>query len=274
MKCVQWLQNNTGLLKSSGIDTARLDTLVLLEDCIGKNRAHLLAYPELELTGEQITILDEQIKRRMSHEPLAYIRGRSEFYGRIFAVDKNVLVPRPESEMMIDVLLRLSMPESISIIDVGTGSGALSITAKLQLPQADVYATDIDRGCITLASQNAQTLQSDVTFIQGNLIEPAMHILTDVSVLLCNLPYVPDEYHINTAATHEPSLAIFGGSDGLEIYRRLFNQINTLGRKPQFILTESLPFQHDALLDIATAHRYSLKTTEDFIQVFELTPAR
>jgi release factor glutamine methyltransferase len=132
-------------------------------------------------------------------------------------------------------------------------------------------AIDIDPNCLKLASQNATKLKADIAAIQGDLLEPLTDKQPDNYTLLCNLPYVPDSFQINLAATHEPRLAIFGGPDGLDLYRKLFNQIDGFTHKPQYILTEAMPPQHEVLTEIAAAHGYELQQRDDFIQLF--TPA-
>lgn len=267
-----WLAIAEKRLKQADIPTARLDCLVLLEDLLGKDRAHLLAHPELKLTSEQEKVLNEQLERRAKHEPLAYIRGKTEFYGREFIVNAHTLEPRSETETMIDELKGLGFREQghgVALVDVGTGSGAIAISAKLELPNASVFATDISVECITIAKRNAQNHQTDITFNQGNLLDP-LALGPSPYTLLCNLPYVPDSHTINKAAMFEPRLAIFGGVDGLDLYRELFTQIGKLDSKPGHILTESLPFQHEELAVIAKLHGYSLQQTSDFIQMFTL----
>jgi len=268
-----WLTVAQQQLETAGIATARLDTLVLLEDCLGRDRALLLAHPEAELTAEQERVLQQQLVRRETHEPLAYIRGKSEFYGRQFYVDNRVLEPRPESETIIDILKPLITPDADgAIIDVGTGSGALAVTAALELPEDSalhVMAVDIDPGCLEVAMRNAQTLGADVALLQSDLLTqiPAdEHIFA----LLCNLPYVPDNFQINTAAGHEPRLALFGGPDGLDYYRTLCAQAQARGtKKPRYILTEALPPQHEVLAAIAHDYGYRLTQADGFIQLFE-----
>lgn len=256
-------------LADAGVETARLDALVLLEDTLNLNRAHLLAHPDTLLTAQQASILNEQIERRAGHVPLAYIRGKTEFYGRAFMVNKHVLEPRPESEMMIDLLKYLPGSDHMTIADIGTGSGALAITAKLDLPGTEVIAIDIDGDCLAVAKRNANKLKADVTFLQGNLLEPLKTSTVKPNALLCNLPYVPRDFRINLAATHEPKLAIFGGKDGLDVYRELFAQTQQLEIQPRYILTESLPPQHAELREIAAEYGYILQKNEDFIQVFK-----
>lgn len=268
MTVKDFLAVNTKLLADQGIATARLDCLILLEDILNTNRTHILAHTEVELTDSQHHKLEKLIQRRSQHEPLAYLRRKTEFYGREFYIDHRVLEPRPESETMIDMLLSLPNEKSLTVIDVGTGSGALAITAKLQLPHTSVIGIDVDPQCVAVAAHNAKLLAADITFKVGNLLEPLATGYVAPLVLLCNLPYVPDSFTINPAAMREPRLAIFGGSDGLDIYRQLFAQLAALPTQPMFILTESLPPQHDELASIAAIAHYTLHGTDDFIQLF------
>lgn len=269
MTAQEYLKATVRRLSDAGIGTARLDVLVLLEDTLRKDRAYLLAHPETELSAAQLSILDEQVGRRTRHVPLAYIRGKTEFYGRTFMVNGHVLEPRPESEMMIDLLKYLPGSDRMVVADIGTGSGALAITAKLDLPDSEVIAVDIDPQCLDIARRNAAKLKADITLLQGDLLAPLQTVGAKPDALLCNLPYVPDNFQINTAATHEPRLAIFGGPEGLDVYRKLFGQIAEGLAAPRYVLAEALPPQHGLLADIAAAQGYRLQKTEDFIQVFK-----
>lgn len=269
----EWLKSTTEKLQKVGIATARLDALVLLEDTLGKERSWLLAHPETDMDNSKIRKLESSIKRRLTHEPLAYIRGKTEFYGREFVVNSHTLEPRPETETMIELLLNLVESRKLkveSLVDVGTGSGCIAITTALELPGTKVYATDIDEKCLKTARQNAQNLGADVTLLQGNLLRPIpTSFFQRPSSILANLPYVPETHQINQAALHEPHQAIFGGKDGLDYYRMLFVQIDEVSNKPVVILAESLPSQHATLTEIATRHGYKLTESRDFIQCFE-----
>lgn len=263
-----FLRTCTKVLVQAGIGTARLDCLVLMEDVLQADRAQLLAHTERELTPSQDSKLQELIKRRATHEPLAYLRHKTEFYGREFYIDHRVLEPRPESETMVDMLKGLTLPSGSAIADIGTGSGALAITAKLELPGITAIGIDIDPGCLKVASRNAHRLGAAVRFVQGDLLEPLRAIDRQPIALLCNLPYVPDSFRINPAAMREPRLAIFGGPDGLDLYRKLFLQVPALLLMPKFILTEAMPPQHGELTRLASAANYTLTGTNDFIQLF------
>lgn len=265
MKIEELLINSVNRLENTGIPTARLDCLVLLEEVIGKDRSFLLAHPEFTVNKAVVGKLDEYIKRRIKQEPLAYIRGKTEFYGRTFLVDKRVLEPRPESETMIDLLKTLKLPHTPHITDVGTGSGALAITAALEIPGSTVELIDIDPGCLAVARKNLELHKVTGQIINSNLLDK---INRPPNVILANLPYVPASHTINEAAMHEPKIAIFGGDDGLDLYRNLFKQISKNTIKPSYILTESLPFQHESLSKIAVKAGYELMKTDDFIQCY------
>jgi release factor glutamine methyltransferase len=272
----QSLQAGTQQLERVGIETARLDCLVLLEDVTGYDRAWMLAHDDQEIEPDKQRKLNKLLKQRAQHLPLAYVRGKGEFYGREFVLTPAVLAPRPESETMIDLLkdqvipaLKVALgPKKLRLADVGTGSGALGITALLEAPDLLVDLLEIDKNAAEIAQMNVDKLTPDISVILSDLLTATR---ANYDILLCNLPYVPDDYQINTAATHEPSLAIFGGPDGLDIYRKLFLQLEKRTFRPLFILTESLPRQHERLAEIARTSNYDLLRSHDFIQVFQLS---
>ena len=234
----KFLTDATSLLLEAGVSTARLDCIVLLEDELQKDRAWILAHPDHDIPMSSLERLSEQLSRRTAHVPLAYIRGKAEFYGREFEVTSHTLVPRPETETMIECLKSLGLPEQTRLVDVGTGSGCIAISAALELPGLAVLACDIDLECLAVAERNARKLGATVTFIQSNLIEQ----VKGCSVIGANLPYVPDDYSINTAATHEPRHAIFGGTTGLDLYEQLFRQIAQMESGPRYVLTRKPTF--------------------------------
>ncbi len=206
----EWLKLTTRQLQQAGIATARLDCLVLLGDELERDKSWLLSHSEHELQGSVLKKLSTKVTQRVRHIPLAYIRGHTEFYGLEFAVNAHTLVPRPETETMIEVLKDLlfrhpgldpgssqkSSAEGtnyspgfrlagrndkggrhavqddagMTLLDIGTGSGAIAITAKLELPQAHVIASDIDQECLKIARQNAKTLGANIKFLDGNLL--------------------------------------------------------------------------------------------------------
>ncbi|HWB39061.1 MAG TPA: HemK/PrmC family methyltransferase [Candidatus Saccharimonadales bacterium] len=273
MTVKHWLAQAAKELEQSGISTARLDCLVLLEDVTQRDRAWLLAHDDTEIESNQLAKLKKLLNIRAQHVPLAYVRGKTEFYGRNFVVSPAVLEPRPESEKMIDQLKKLFddglLPakghKKTYLADVGTGSGALGITAFKEVDNLAVELLEIDKKALGIAQINVDLLTPSISVIQSDLLSNSNQ---PNDVLLCNLPYVPDDFQINLAAKHEPRLAIFGGPDGLSLYRKLFKQVKNRQNRPLFILTESLPAQHKDLNAIAEQSGYTLHAAEDFIQVF------
>jgi release factor glutamine methyltransferase len=136
----------------------------------------------------------------------------------------------------------------------------------LELPQVDTVLLDINSAALVVAKQNAVLHNIRTRLLQNDLLAG---ITEHFDVLLCNLPYVPDDFNINTAAGHEPANAIFGGADGLDLYRRLFTQLSDWSAKPSHVLTESLPPQHPALIQIAHAAGFRLSREDDFILLFQ-----
>jgi release factor glutamine methyltransferase len=291
MTIKKWLQKSIADLESASIPTAKLDAEVLLADFLHRDRSWLHAHPDFilpasvgsdpEKQGRTLKELNEFIKRRMNHEPIAYIRGKQEFYGRDFFVSPDTLTPRPETETMIDLMIKtvkkmkINDINSIKIIDVGTGSGCIIITAALELPEisnmiskTSYVGLDISEEALAIAKRNSKSLNSNVKFKKFDLISDNFSIYMKQgasNIILANLPYVPNNFHINLAASHEPGFAIFGGKDGLDYYRLLFKKVT---KQTGLILTESLPPQHTELIKIAKEAGYDLVANQDLIHVF------
>lgn len=267
MTVEEFIRDITSQLTKAGVATARLDCLILLEDVLGRNRANILAHTDDVLPSPLLVKLNNFVTQRTHHVPLAYIRGRAAFYGRDFIVNQDVLVPRPETESMIEILKELPLT-SPTIADIGCGSGCLGITAKLELPTSKVTLYDVSTAALDIAETNANALHADVLLKQQDLLHG---LDQQLDVLLANLPYVPDTYPINEAAKHEPKLALFAGTDGLELYRRMFDQLDHLGpNKARYVLTEALTEQLDSLADIAKAAGYHEVQRSGLVQLFNL----
>ncbi len=253
-------------LQTAGIESARLDCLVLLEDIVGTDRSWLLAHPEFELEESQQQTLREKIKRRVQHEPLAYIRSKAEFYGREFYVDEHVLVPRPESEGFINLLKNYKLNKKYThVLDLGTGSGCIGLTVVAELPTLYVTLADIDHSALAVAQKNAEKLNLQASFIASDLLST---ITGPYDIIVTNLPYVPDEYPVNEPVAFEPKLALFAGKDGMDLYRKFWNQVHELPEKPQLILTESLLEQHEQQIRLANDASFKLTKTDGLVQLF------
>lgn len=267
MTVAQFLAEATKSLQKAGIESARLDVLVLLEDALGQNRSSILAHPEQLITDLQIPTLNNKIVQRAQHLPLAYIRGHAAFFGREFIVNKHVLIPRPETEIIIELLKECSLSKPIFVADVGTGSGCIGITAALELPAAHVHFYETDQAALDTARENARQLHVDGKYYLGNLLDPWHH---DYDIVLANLPYVPDLYPINKAAEFEPALALFSGKDGLAHYRLLWQQIGAHVTKPSHVIIEAFPGQHARLTKLAAKANYRLHAAHGYVQHFAL----
>lgn len=209
------------------------DFFVLLAFVSGQERAFLFAHPEYSLGTEETMRLESLLARRMEAEPIAYIMGSKEFYGRRFAVSPAVLIPRPETELLVEEALKeirsASHEEKRSVIDVGTGSGAIIITLAKELDERNIsyFATDISADTLTQAEKNALALDAaNISFLRGDLLTPYWQadIASDRLFIVANLPYLPTEMHAEAMADvreYEPALALVSGTDGLDHYRRL-----------------------------------------------------
>lgn len=288
MTIENWLLQAIENLKKADIPTPVLDAEVLLADVLGKDRSWLHAHTDHILQRSNLRILDSQIKRRAIHEPIAYIRGKQEFYGREFEVSPDTLTPRPETETMVELLLeqvegRRSKVEKLNIVDVGTGSGCIIITAALEISnikyqrsKVSYIGLDISEKALKIAKRNTKKHDIEIDFHYFDLLSEALDVrLSTFDVILANLPYVPTNFKINLAASHEPEFAIFGGKDGLDYYRHMFEQLARKSKvesrnlsSTKFVLCESLPPQHKDLEQIASESGYKLKKTQDLIQLF------
>ncbi len=224
-------------LRASAIGaTPDLDAQTLLAHTLGVSRATLLAYPERKLASEQAATFASLIERRLTHEPVAYLVGHREFMGLDFAVDRRALIPRPETELLVEAALadlraRMSIhAQTASVADVGTGSGAIALSlARLEPRAAPIYALDISTDALDLARENARRLgvAERVTFLRSDLLDA---LPQPVDMLLANLPYVARHDQGELAIDvrrYEPELALYGDEDGLALLRRFFAQAPT-----------------------------------------------
>jgi release factor glutamine methyltransferase len=263
MKLREWLDRGEAILTDSPHpDRARRDAENLLLHHIGKNKAWLMAHGEEEFAGCSAIGYATLLERRRKGEPIQYITGECEFYGLPFHVTPDVLIPRPETEHLVDKVLSLSkhlgapgllpletwdQPASatepgapgpsplgtwdttnlmgpLRILDVGTGSGAITIALATQLPNATLTAIDISESALSISRQNAirNNVADHIRFLQGDLVAPVAG--EKFEIIASNPPYVPDTDHALISVEvreHEPHVALFGGRDGFEIYRRL-----------------------------------------------------
>ena len=203
-------------------ETPRLDAELLLADALGVERARLVLDRAQRLDGGAHERFDRLARRRLAGEPIAYLLGRRGFRWLELDVDSRVLVPRPETELLVEVGLELA-PES-SVIDVGTGSGALALALKHERPDLVVRGVDVSADAVAVASANARRLNLDVSFSVSDLLDG--DAVAGADAVLANLPYIADGVPLPVdVAGYEPALALYGGPDGLAVIRRLIARV-------------------------------------------------
>jgi release factor glutamine methyltransferase len=226
------LQSATQTLRRAGIADASVEAELLLGHILGMSKTQVYIEPERSLTPDETEHLHCFVRRRLGHEPTAYILGHCEFYGVDFYVDYHTLIPRPETELLVEKAVEIAHQishrgERITIADIGTGCGAIGVSLALALPQAKVYATDISASALRVTGMNCQRheVNSQVELLQGNLLEP---LPQPVDMIVANLPYIKDCEFKNLSPeiiNFEPAVALAGGEDGLDKIHQMLEQI-------------------------------------------------
>lgn len=248
-------------LKTAKTKINSLDAELILIDELGeKDRSFLVVHGDIPLTSKQISNLANKIERRRNGEPLAYLTGFREFYGRNFHVSPDVLIPRVESETIIDFAKEL---EPKKILDAGTGSGCLAISLKLEIPQAEVSAIDVSENALKIAKQNAENLDADIRFLKSNLLE---NVKGNFDLIVANLPYVDRNWDwISDNLKFEPDLALFAEDDGLDLIKELILQAR--GRT-EYLILESDTSQQEKIIDFAEKNGFSFVKKDNYQTVF------
>lgn len=271
-----WLRGATAELEAAGIESARLDAEILLAHTLRKSRTWLHAHGEEKLDRHALDVAQARLDLRLERVPIAYIIGHKEFYGRLFKVTPAVLIPRPESEDMI-TLLKESAPaelplvkETMRLVDVGTGSGALGITAKLELPYVEVTLLDISRHALAVAEANAAALKADAATAKSDLLQ---NYPFRAHVILANLPYVDEAWERSPETNHEPTEALFAAERGLKLINKLLPQAaDTLAPGGQ-LYVEADRRQHAEITARAAAHGLPRTARRGLILQFTKVPA-
>ena len=239
MNVKEVLDDARKVLTDSNIEDAPLEAEVLLRDTLKKDRVGLYLALDDELSIEQQNAFRDRLARRLDDEPTAYILGYREFYGRDFIVDASVLVPRPETELLVEKALEIVRKHRLSVIaEVGTGCGAVAISLALELPQARVYATDISVSALEVARANSRKhgVSDRVRLLKGDLLEA---LPEPVEMVVANLPYVREsDLPRSGPVSREPRLALDGGTDGLDKIRRLCIQAQAVPGSGGYLLLE------------------------------------
>lgn len=237
------LNESTKALEAADIPSSRLDAEVLLSFSLGCDRLEFYKNPDMTISETQLSAFRNFIDRRSRWEPVAYITGRKEFWTFVLAVNNYVLIPRPDTEVIveetIDICRKINSPE-IKILDIGTGSGAIALALASEITGAKIVATDISEASLNLAQKNAAALglKEKIDFRQGNLFEPVDSIF---DIIVCNPPYIAAEEYEKLPAgvkDYEPREALLAGKSGLEFYEKLIYQAAGFLKKNGWLLLE------------------------------------
>ncbi|MBC8477271.1 MAG: peptide chain release factor N(5)-glutamine methyltransferase [Dehalococcoidia bacterium] len=239
MNVKEVLDDARKVLTDSNIEDAPLEAEVLLRDTLKKDRVGLYLALDDELSTEQQNAFRDRLARRLDDEPTAYILGHREFYGRDFLVDASVLVPRPETELLVEKALEIARKHRLFVIaEVGTGCGAVAISLALELPHATVYANDISASALEVARTNSRKhgVSDRVHLLRGDLLDT---LPEPVEMVVANLPYVREsDLPRSGPVSREPRLALDGGTDGLDKIRRLCIQAQAVPGSGGYLLLE------------------------------------
>lgn len=236
------IDEGAGLLNEKGIPTPRLDAELLLAMTLHQDRSYFFMYPEKILEDTFITEYRRRIEERGMHKPFQYIVGSQEFMGLPFKVNPHVLIPRPDTEILVEAVLARIKDENLSplILDIGTGSGAISVSLAAY-SDSTLYATDINQDALALAKENAivNGVESQITFLHGHLLEPVQGKKFDI--ILSNPPYISKkdmEELPPSVKNYEPHQALYGGTDGLDFYREIIEKAPAFLRAKGWVFFE------------------------------------
>jgi release factor glutamine methyltransferase len=249
------LQDATARLADAGVDTPSLDAELLLADALGIRRDTLLVDPPTDVPARSLVRFGELLGRRLQREPVAYILGNKHFRWINLAVDGRVLVPRPETELLVEI--GLALPTDSRVVDVGTGSGAVALALAFERPDLEIWGTDISAEALAVAEENAARLRLDVRFVHGDLLDG---VPGAVDAVLANLPYVADGTPLEPEISrYEPAEALYAGPDGLDVIRSLVRAADDV----RFLALEIGQGQDIAVAELLHAHDYRTEMYRD-----------
>ncbi len=274
MQLKEALTSALEMLQEHRVPSPRMNAEVLLMFVLGCDRAHLYSHPERELTGDEIELYDEALGTRARGVPAQYITGHQEFWGLDFIVTPAVLIPRPETEHLVEAVLQLCRPlEHVRIVDVGTGSGCVALALASELARAEIHATEISRDALEIARANAARLQFQVTFHHGDLLEG---VEGEFDVVASNPPYVGESEYDKVqleVRKFEPHSAVFAGREGMDVIRRLAPRAHDV-LKPGGWLAMEIGYSQEAVVRQVVREWREVRTVPDLQGIPRVVLAR
>jgi release factor glutamine methyltransferase len=275
MTVLEVLQSTTAYFKKRGLESPRLNAEHLIAHSLGKKRLDIYLEFERDLTEPELAPLRELVRRRAQNEPLQHLLGTVEFCGKLFLCDKRALVPRPETEQLVELVAsKIQNPKS-KIVDVGTGAGVIALTLAGKFPEAEIVATDVSEDALALARENAARLGIDrMQFVQGDLLE---NTAGDFDVIVANLPYISrqDRDQLTPEVLRDPEVALFAGERGDEIIHRLIEEALSRLRAGGLLALEIGLGQAKSLCDFLQTKNYrDIETKNDYANVIRFLFAR
>jgi len=278
MTVLEVLQSTTGYFQKRNIDSPRLNAEHLLAHVLSRKRMELYLDFERRLRESELAPLRELVKRRGSGEPLQHLLGTVEFCGRSFRCDKRALVPRPETEQLVELLISHFKPETAysRMVDVGTGSGVIALTLAAEFPTGEIVGADISEDALMLARENAERLGlvDRIRFLRSNLLES---VEPDFDLIAANLPYVSteDRQNLSREVLHDPEVALFAGARGDEVVRQLIAQAPAWLRPGGMLALEIGIGQSETLVAALAEKNYrDISTEKDYSGVIRFLFAR
>ncbi|MFL6514263.1 MAG: peptide chain release factor N(5)-glutamine methyltransferase [Chthoniobacterales bacterium] len=261
MTVLEVLQASTDYFKKRNVESARLNAEHLLAHALGRKRIDLYLEFDRGLTEEELAPLRDLVRQRGEGRPLQHLLGTAEFCGLTFLCDKRALVPRPETEELVELLISRyagsNGKDELTVLDVGTGSGVIALSLAAKLPNARVYGVDLSEDALTLARENADRLglSARVDFQQGDLLE---NVQERFDLVVANLPYIShgERDALSREVLHDPEVALFGGEQGHELIRKLIDQAAERLTPQGVVALEIGASQRDAVISAFTQKKY------------------
>lgn len=268
MTIQEWLRSTSNEFADAMIPSAGLDAEIILAHTLGHPRTWLHAHSDDELDPRRKDIADARAELRLERVPIAYIIGHKEFYGRRFYVNLDVLIPRPESEAIITLFEKYLPEKPGQVVDVGTGSGCLGITIKLEHPELSVTLVDTSRIALAVAKKNSKLHNADVRVVEGSLLD---EYPLRADVIIANLPYVDAAWSEQSPELQkEPALALYADDGGLLLIKQLIEQVPERIQQEGILVLEADPRQHKQIIEACAEHRLAHLETDGFALAFRM----